>query len=365
MSSSKLANTQQISMPTISLPQESTLVIPQPEELSIPSMLAKYGVKVRDFAYESTLPPIAPVPRVPRQVQPGPRPLKRARRDPDNEDDPFTQSKSGGDSNVEGDLPRKFKHLERQLTEPDISSSQRPTHTREFHNLSLCESSIAESSRSRTPTQFQSMPPLTVYSDLSPASQPTLQCDSQESEPYVDTPVVTPNGSLQWPIVYNNAVPSSQLDQDSQADVPSHISYTQLGLEYSLPAGEPSRRDRSPLTPSCSPIAPSSPPVPTNREISGQRHPPLPHRHTQPSLQSATAPSRYYLRKRPTATAPHTPTKLHSQPRHTTATASPRQQHSFTVQSAHSRAKNQNSGNSPRTIRKNNTNDKEDLILIG
>ncbi|KAG1733469.1 hypothetical protein EDB19DRAFT_1639683, partial [Suillus lakei] len=44
------------------------------------------GIKVRDLVYESTLLPIAPVPRVPQQTQPSARPLKRTRGDWEEEE---------------------------------------------------------------------------------------------------------------------------------------------------------------------------------------------------------------------------------------------------------------------------------------
>jgi hypothetical protein len=82
------------------------------------SMLASMGIKVRDFAYESTLPPLASVPRVPRQVQPCPRPmLKRIRRD---HGETFVERSHSqvepGPSNGEGS--KKAKVLERTVTEP-------------------------------------------------------------------------------------------------------------------------------------------------------------------------------------------------------------------------------------------------------
>src|SRR5277367_6589159 len=72
--------------PIMSPSKPQTSMPPQPQHASVttglklvydpqphPSTLAAYGIKVRDFAYESTLPPVAIVPRVPRQIQPDPR----------------------------------------------------------------------------------------------------------------------------------------------------------------------------------------------------------------------------------------------------------------------------------------------------
>ncbi len=107
--------------------------------------LAKFGITVRDFAYESTLPPIAPVYFLPKQIQPDPR-VTRA------EPSPLS--------------------LSRQLS--DAAQSGGVTRQRGFSDL-----------RDYSP----------YYVDIPESlSQPC----SQGSDEYVKTPVVTPNGSLKW-----------------------------------------------------------------------------------------------------------------------------------------------------------------------
>ncbi|ETW82426.1 hypothetical protein HETIRDRAFT_408790, partial [Heterobasidion irregulare TC 32-1] len=93
-SSGKLSTSQQLpALPPTPLQQEdgifmSTLPCATQQP---PISLAQHNIKVRDFAYESVLPPIPPIPRL-RSVQAGPRPLKRLKRShgPDmDDDDPF------------------------------------------------------------------------------------------------------------------------------------------------------------------------------------------------------------------------------------------------------------------------------------
>jgi len=87
---------------------------------------------VRDFAYESTLPPLASVPRVPRQVQPCARAmLKRIRRDEgENEEDRFVE-----DSQCNGEGSKKTKVLERRVTEPANEIDEYSTCERDFSGM--------------------------------------------------------------------------------------------------------------------------------------------------------------------------------------------------------------------------------------
>ena len=77
------------------------------------AQLASLGIKVRDFAYESKLPPIQPIYRHPRQIQPAVvrTTLKRQWAESE-EDDLFSQSGSQSESSQ--------KKLERTSTEPAI-----------------------------------------------------------------------------------------------------------------------------------------------------------------------------------------------------------------------------------------------------
>ena len=71
-----------------------------------------HGIRVRDFAYENTLPPVTTVPRFTVQIQPRPRTLKRARdmlasagRDDGEESDEEDEQseESDAEDDVEGD----------------------------------------------------------------------------------------------------------------------------------------------------------------------------------------------------------------------------------------------------------------------
>lgn len=76
-----------------------------------PEYLASLGIKVRDFAYESKLPPIIPVPRIPRQVQPEPLPKTQY----------LTQWDQGGsqDQGISSQFAKPHsQRLERKATEP-------------------------------------------------------------------------------------------------------------------------------------------------------------------------------------------------------------------------------------------------------
>ncbi|PFH51295.1 hypothetical protein AMATHDRAFT_85206, partial [Amanita thiersii Skay4041] len=126
--------------------------------------LASLGIKVRDFAYESTLPPIAPVYYLPRQIQPDPRALRSDLQGP----------------STNGDLIKR--QVERKPTEPLLSGL---TRQRGFSNIhEYYQDDIPSSQSSYNSQQLQ-------------LSQPPIEY-SQDSEGCINTPVVTPNGSLQW-----------------------------------------------------------------------------------------------------------------------------------------------------------------------
>ncbi|KAJ6628939.1 hypothetical protein B0H10DRAFT_1989910 [Mycena sp. CBHHK59/15] len=177
---------------------------PTPDPQPDPATLAAFSVKVRDFAYESTLPPIAPFRR--RQIQPGPgvrRPLKRtrvldgARSDSDPDDD---------DYNDADDPFAPRRPLQRAPTEPSVgagggggSGTRVPLkrareRERGFVDLRAAAAGLLEGvhdsqSQSQSQSQCQSQS----------QSQLQSQPQSQESdEAYIATPFVTPNGSLQW-----------------------------------------------------------------------------------------------------------------------------------------------------------------------
>ncbi|KAI0720325.1 hypothetical protein C8T65DRAFT_9491 [Cerioporus squamosus] len=324
---------------------------PQPPEADdaapaghdIVAALTTQGIRVRDFAYENTLPPVTTVPRFSVQVQPKRRMLKRTRDMHDGHDD--------GEESDEEDprIPRtwyidsdghgvshayryrkKTATLERTLTEPADEeppsqgiNTRAPVFAQPSHRYRLPPASprpcqegaqgpttpqrLIRQSQSRSPNRFLS--PI----DTVPHSQPSAQGESQETESWIDTPLVTPNGSLQWPVQNTSALPASQLESmlPQLDDAEQNFTLSQLGFSPERsqatsapsPAGTPSRarhvipqipppaefntRARPSAGPSRSRPASRSPVRPTT--CSGA---PL------PALQPAPAP-RYDFRKRP------------------------------------------------------------------
>ncbi len=230
--------------------------------------LARIGIKVRDFAYESKLPPIQPYRRP--QVQPAsPRRLAHKQA-------------------TDQDVGQAASKLARVMTEPVDESSQ-PRRERAYENMDV------------------DFPPLMMPAEITqdqdwyiPQSQPPLT-DSQESDPYVDTPLVTPNGSLQW-IRDTTCIPASQLDTESQQPAPEMLSFAQLGfsqpdddaMDVDLAPAFSRKTDSrlaSPLTPLSSLSSISTPhsspsPVPSPRYNLRKRPSPPP-----PAVQSRSRPA--------------------------------------------------------------------------
>ncbi|TCD69246.1 hypothetical protein EIP91_008349 [Steccherinum ochraceum] len=249
--------------------------------------LTKLGIRVRDFAYESTLPPISSTP----QFVGGARALKRERSTYEDDDNPFAPPRSLGESRRErspefGAGAKKAKGLARELTEPVDSQlpPSQPTLARHTGFIEIGQSLSAlipdgeqgGSSQLSTPQRhgFSKGPfarsPLGGSSWVSP-SQPDQA--SQESDTWIDTPLVTPNGSLQWKVTNTSAISASQLDTESQVPTAEDVTLSQLGFtpdpsqQYSQnvfhgspesPMGEPSsRHTEHPASPS-----PSRPRIP-------------------------------------------------------------------------------------------------------
>ncbi|KAI9000821.1 hypothetical protein BD414DRAFT_511461 [Trametes punicea] len=225
------------------------------------TFLTTCGIKVRDFAYESTLPPVTIVPRFAVQTQPRPRTLKRTRDVLEGYDD-------GEESDVEDPsiyrtcsrYRKKTQALARTLTEPaddvppsqgfntregglTILPSQRPTSPVPPSQPAQCPTTPHRPNRH---AQATSLSPLTIVDNVSP-SQASGQGESQETDPWIDTPLVTPNGSLQWPIVQDTStMPASQLKSIlPQLPADDDVTFSQLGFspERSQPQHRtPSRR---------------------------------------------------------------------------------------------------------------------------
>ncbi|KAI9467152.1 hypothetical protein BJY52DRAFT_50127 [Lactarius psammicola] len=226
-----------------------------------PESLARHGIKVRDFAYESNLPSIPSIPRV-RQFSLAARPLKRTKRQNEQPDsDVFAidaRSQSHSDAanpfqaslpelDHDGGIPNKSKPLERKSTEPAIipeRQRQRPFRDVGYADLSKRASSSQTLQKSplNTPTPATTPTPNRFHASSSTAlSFPFsttfrgLAGESQGTEPSIDTPLATPKGSLTWPTVTSD-VPASQLDGDSQSLVLEDTTYLQL--EFSAPSSQ-------------------------------------------------------------------------------------------------------------------------------
>ena len=295
------------------------------------AMLASLGIKVRDFAYESKLPPIQPIYRHPRQIQPAVvrTTLKRQYTEP-GEDDFFSQSSSQSRTSQ--------KKLERTSTEPVIPPDPGPSAGgfNEYDSLQI------DSQQSNIHPESSQVPPSNF--------------ESQESEPYVDTPPVTPRGPLRWPVPDTSNMPASQLDTESQTTA------------QELPPWKFSPVSDTLFSPKRSPISSPSSPLASALSLASIDDS-LPLSKTPPQLaygKTATATSldqrpgptsprvlamRYHLRKRPTV--PSSPlssttksSRLHSlRPR--SAVIPPAAPHCTSIQSSHSRSKPKDGPSSP------------------
>ncbi|KAF8505900.1 hypothetical protein F5888DRAFT_1652660 [Russula emetica] len=246
-----------------------------------PGTLARHGIKVRDFAYESNLPLIPSIPRA-RKVVLGARPLKRTRHYFEEPDDVFTvdthsqsQSAAAGplsqatsqsqESDQQHESVNRSRPLERKSTEPVIipeRESQRPYRDVGHADFSQNPSSSQAAQRSPRPTLTPTTPIAVTRTPtkFSPVSLPfpfpatkrlTTEGGSQESELSTDTPLVTPKGPLTWPSPYiTSDLPASQLDNNnSQAPALDTMpTYSQLGFSPSFSQAPDSHPDTDTAT---------------------------------------------------------------------------------------------------------------------
>jgi len=282
-----------------------------------PGALARHGIKVRDFAYESDLPLIPSIPRA-RKVVLGAQPLKRTKRYFEEPDDIFTvdthcqsQSATAGlsqGSTQQDESVNKSRPLERKSTEPVIipeRKSQRPYRDVGHADFSQHPSSSQAAQRSPRHTLTPATPVVTrTPTNFSPASLPfpfpatkrlTAGGGSQESELSTDTPLVTPKGSLTWPSPsITGGLPASQLDNNgSQAPVLDTVpTYLQLGFSPPFSQAPDSHPDTDTATVDTS--LGSLPPTTTTTEVdSSLLQPPLDHlAHTRASSPPSPSPSR-------------------------------------------------------------------------
>ncbi|KAG6880152.1 hypothetical protein C0992_004604 [Termitomyces sp. T32_za158] len=292
----------------------------EPQSRKHADVLAELGIKVRDFAYESKLPPVQPY-RV-RQIQPGLRSLKR------NRDGEVVDVLQDNIETAEGSLSRRSK-LKREGTEADITQPRRPqnfgysVNIRDFHTK--CSSS------SQSLSQFQ--------------PEKFLQ---PSPDPYDVTPTVTPNGSLIWPdTVTSTDIPAFQLDTESQASDPALLTLRLLGM--SRPESEPSDPTGTGLVGKLTPMSSLSsvgsdvPPKPLDPKTSNEfsRSPtasPTPREPATPSPPTL----RYRLRRRHIPLSSQSPTKSRSfEPKTMYKEAAYPLPHSgaYSMQSSHSKSK--------------------------
>ncbi|KAG1752546.1 uncharacterized protein EDB91DRAFT_1243305 [Suillus paluster] len=197
--------------------------------------LQSLGIKVRDFAYESTLPPIAPVPRVPRQTQPSARPLKRTRNDWEEDNGAPSRPPFGREAtNVGMEAGSNPMSLVRKATEP-LEFDPPPVSKRAMGCANLGRPVLFGSQLPfrtprrtlklhRTPPRRSPTSPLTSPLFGSPSEEPSQEA-SQESEL-----VMTPAGPVSWHMEDVSLIPASKLDTASSAFVSEEIFYPQLGL---------------------------------------------------------------------------------------------------------------------------------------
>ncbi|KAM5535494.1 hypothetical protein V8D89_010831 [Ganoderma adspersum] len=308
-----------------------------------------HGIKVRDFAYENKLPPVTAVPRFSVQVQPRPRILKRTRDmlesaghddgEESDEEDPsiprtFYIDSSGTGASHTYRYRQKAAALERTLTEP---ADDQPLPSQGFNTRAyfLGQPSrvlrnplhvLAQPTPPRWPLQSGALFPTTPskaasrsFVGLSPIStilqsQPSMVMESQESEPYVETPLVTPNGSILWPLQNTSALPDSQLESILPQPEDTNVTMSQLGFTpersprnrastSTANEGSPSRpprRARQPQLPPAVDFVPHAPTASKSRPTPGS-----PTRRAARSGPGASAPlkeapsHRYDLRQRP------------------------------------------------------------------
>ena len=251
------------------------------------------------------------------------------------EDDYFSQLSSQPESSQ--------KRLERTSTEPALDST----------DIDDYDSLYTDSQQPNNSPESQQMP-LSIF-------------ESQESEPYVDTPLVTPKGSVQWAVADTNNASQAQLDAESQPTAlepafHSLFEFSDTSFFPKLPS-----TPTSPLAPLASALSLAS--IDDSSEIINSSPPRPPHGKTtnDPEQQAVdstcdvhdpTMPKirtmRYHLRRRPvTPSSPlpaKPPSRLHNlRPR--SAVIPPSRPHSTSIQSSHSREKPKSeSGSRSRTL---------------
>ncbi|KAG8218545.1 hypothetical protein J3R82DRAFT_4186 [Butyriboletus roseoflavus] len=195
-----------------------------------PEFLMSLGIKVRDFAYENTLPAIVPVPRVPRQVQPAPRALKRLQREWDDKEG-YLNGLSPAQPLSGQTGSKKPRSLERQPTEP----LQEPAvqHTRALERIIVKRVCSIVTPPPRRTLQTTPCTRLSTTPPTSPLTPPLSHLASQESE-FVQTPPAFP---FVVHVDDTSTIPAPQLDSESQSLSLQPIIYTRLTLDSRSSSG--------------------------------------------------------------------------------------------------------------------------------
>lgn len=245
-----------------SRPRSRQLVQRDPQPTT--EVLARLGVKVRDFIYDTTLPPVRPVYRQPRQIQPSiPRQLHREDTEPVEE----SQSQAVGSRQT----------LERTLTEPVLEPVAGPSTVGERGGFLQYETKINFKNSQLVPLK----PEISEHSIVPPSVAKNLGT-------VVPTPTVTPHGSLRWD--FREVIAPRPI-----SEALSLSRHTSKNLHYS-PSGY-----SSPLTP-LTPSPPQGPHLSSfNRSpsISSLRqHSPKRRKVSHDNSDSLPIVNRYFLRKR-------------------------------------------------------------------
>jgi hypothetical protein len=210
---------------------------PRQSEQPTVAMLTELGIKVRDFAYESTLPPVPTVYLQPRQIQPS------VPKDVNDPNDPHYVLEEERKKKVY--TFQSTRKIERTPTEPVLESDLLPPPRRSFPKIKRTDAQLDLGSQSQPQLQSQPAPthPTLTYDITNTSFSASQPVHGQPAHPrqagtWVDTPVATPNGSLQWPPAKTmddkSPIPPPQLEStrtDSRNPLSSELmSYFQMGL---------------------------------------------------------------------------------------------------------------------------------------
>ena len=300
------------------------------------TMLASHGVKVRDFAYESTLPP---VPSYKPPINAGPRRLKRKRADEEEEEDSefvrailakYTMRRTP-DEEVLARSVKRFKPLERAMTEPIEESQSQPAMG--MTDIAQIDAGLPESqlidyfcaNLPKTPTQSTVALPRSPFDPIqhprihfSTPTHHSIDTTSHPSHPrrgdeWVATPTETPASSFQHPTPSTSAAHVPLMPSTPRRPLTRTVPFTPTFAPIASP--RPLRRSFSSHV-----LLRSTGPTPLSRSPSFRQMPiaksrgcgnVTPRRLSNGSLTATNEPEipppRYFLRQR---TRPASPPKL-------------------------------------------------------